>query len=259
MPELPDLQVFSRNLNKKLAGKTLKTISVYKVSKLNISQQDIKKQLEGEKLEEIYREGKELRFRFKNGHKLGMHLMLNGKLFLFEKENKQKNMVAELVFNDDTGLVLADFQGLATLTFDPVEGEAPDALGKGLKATYLEEKLQTTRTAIKNLLMDQHIIRGIGNAYADEILWHARLSPFSVCNKIPKHKIEELTSSIKTVLKEAEEQILTSHPDLIHGEIRDFLKIHNPKRKESPAGTRIEVQSLNSRKTYFTAEQELFN
>ena len=106
--------------------------------------------------------------------------------------------------------------------------------------------------------MDQQVLRGIGNAYADEILWEAGISPFSVSNKIPAEKVKELAKAIKKVLKDAEKQIVKSHPDIITGEVRDFLKIHNAKKKESPTGAAIEHGTVNSRKTYYTKEQELY-
>jgi formamidopyrimidine-DNA glycosylase len=82
--------------------------------------------------------------------------------------------------------------------------------------------------------MDQHVIRGIGNAYADEILWDAGISPFSISNKIPGKKIDALVKSIKSVLKEAEKEIVKRDPGIISGEVRDFLKIHNAKKTHSP-------------------------
>jgi formamidopyrimidine-DNA glycosylase len=106
--------------------------------------------------------------------------------------------------------------------------------------------------------MDQNKIRGIGNAYADEILWDANISPFSVCNKIPTKKVAALLQSIKRVLRQAEKQILKSHPDLISGEVRDFLVIHNAKKKESPSGSPILVKKVGARKTYYTEEQHLY-
>lgn len=66
--------------------------------------------------------------------------------------------------------------------------------------------------------MDQKVIRGIGNAYADEILWEALISPVSVCNKIPDNKIKALSKSIKKVLKNAVKQIVKKKPDIISGD-----------------------------------------
>ena len=106
--------------------------------------------------------------------------------------------------------------------------------------------------------MDQHVIRGIGNAYADEILWDAGISPFSAGNKIPPEKIKTLVKSIKKVLKDAEKKIKKTHPNLISGEIRDFLVLHHSKLKKSPTGAIIETGEINKRKTYYTNEQVLY-
>ena len=128
MPELPDLQVFSRNLEKKLAGKTVKEVIVHKAPKLNVSHQQLHDTLHGQKLDKVYRDGKELHFRFSKGDILGLHLMLHGKLFLFEGKNDNKNSIIEVVFTDDTGLALTDFQGIANPTLNPEEKPAPDAM-----------------------------------------------------------------------------------------------------------------------------------
>jgi formamidopyrimidine-DNA glycosylase len=257
MPELPDLQVFSNNLDKKLSGKKLETIEIKNSSKLKISEKEIKKTLENQRLKEVYREGKELRFKFENDI-LGMHLMLNGDLYYFEKTNDHKNTIVEFLFDDDTGLCMTDYQGMAHITLNPEERKSPDALSKEVNFDFLNERLSKKRTVIKTLLLDQKIIKGIGNAYADEILWDAGISPFSISNKIPVDKLKALAASIKFVLQNAEKQIKKSHPDIIKGEVRDFLLIHNSKKKTSPGGAQILQKEIGGRKTYYTNEQELY-
>jgi len=259
MPELPDLEVFSRNLTKRITGKKVEQVNVPVASRLNVSVKELKKNLEKQKLTKVYRVGKELHFDFDNGNTLGLHLMLKGDLHLFENKNEHKHTILELIFEDGFGLALTDWQKKATPTLNPETKEAPDAMAKEVNANFLKEQLSKTRTTIKNLLLDQHIIRGIGNAYADEILWDAGISPFSASNKIPPEKIKALAKSIKSVLQNAEKQILKSHPDIISGEVRDFLKIHNAKKKESPSGAPILQKMVNARKTYYTEEQELFS
>ena len=80
------------------------------------------------------------------------------------------------------------------------------------------KKPRQKRTNIKTFLLDQKNIRGIGNAYADEILWEAGISPLSVCNKIPDKKIKEMAKAISFVLEDAEKQIRKAQPDIISGE-----------------------------------------
>jgi formamidopyrimidine-DNA glycosylase len=257
MPELPDLQVFSRNLTKAFVGKKLKKVTIRNSKKLKVSQKEIQQALEGEKLMKVERVGKELYFHFKNKNVLALHLMLRGNLYAFEGKNDQKFTILELLFDDESGLALTDYQGQATPTLNPEERDTPDALSDDVDYVFLKEQLQT-RGKVKNVLLDQKVLRGIGNAYADEILWEAGISPFSVGNKIPDNKIKALVKAIKKVLKDAEKSILKKHPDIITGEVRDFLKIHNHKKKESPGGSSILVDAKGGRKTYYTNEQELF-
>ncbi|MBO9681772.1 MAG: Fpg/Nei family DNA glycosylase [Flavisolibacter sp.] len=255
MPELPDLNVFARNLDKKLAGKKIEKIEVRNKSKLKTPVSELKREIEGSKLKKVYREGKELHFEFSNGNILGMHLMLKGSLHL---EADQKSTIVEMHFDGDNVLVLTDFQGAANIALNPVVKDSPDALSDEVDYKFLKAKLSKKRTNIKTFLLDQNIIRGIGNAYADEILWESRIHPESVCNKIPDDKIKALAKDIKSVLKDAEKQILKINPDIISGEERRFLNIHNSKKKEDPSGAKIHNKMLSSRITYYTDEQELY-
>ena len=258
MPELPDLNVFARNLDKKLAGRKVKKIEVENKKKLKVPVSKLKKGIEGSKLKKIYREGKELRYEFTNGNILGMHLMLHGNLDLHDEKTEKKNTIVEMHFDKDRVLALTDYQGAANIALNPVVKDAPDALSGEVDYKYLKEKLSKKRTTIKTFLMDQKMIRGIGNAYADEILWKTGLHPESICNKIPDDRIRTLAKDIKTVFKDAEKQILKIKPDSISGEERSFLKIHNSKKTKSPTGAKIQNKKLSSRITYYTGEQELY-
>jgi len=188
MPELPDLNVFSRNLDKKLAGRKIEKIEVENKSKLKLPVSELKKGIEGSKLKKVYREGKELHFEFSNGNVLGMHLMLKGNLYFNEEK---KNIIAELHFDNDDVLILTDYQGAANISLNPEIKDSPDALSDEVDHKFLKEKLAKKKTTIKAFLLDQKNIRGIGNAYADEILWEAGIHPESKCNKIPDDKIKD--------------------------------------------------------------------
>ena len=147
----------------------------------------------------------------------------------------------------------------ANVKFNPPKAEAPDALSENFTLEYLENRLVKSRTKrIKDLLIDQKFVRGIGNAYVDEILWDAKIHPASNAGKIPSGKVKELYKSIHNVLLEAEEEILKRHPDIISGEVRDFLKVHNHKIQHSPTGGFIKKEDLGNRITYYTDEQVLY-
>lgn len=255
MPELPDLNVFSHNLSKILHGKTIKQLTITSNKKLNASNTVFKKALEGQKIKNVERVGKELYFNCGDAV-LALHLMLHGKLYIYDGDNPNKHTILALDFTDGTGLALTDYQGAAIPKLNPEESPAPDALE--VTESYLLEKLGGTRATVKSVLLEQKIIRGIGNAYADEILWHARIAPQSAANKIPAAKVKALAKAIKEVLHNAEKQIKKSNPDIISGEVRDFLDIHNPQKTHSPTGGVIKQSTASSRKTYYTDEQEVY-
>ncbi|CAN5371811.1 DNA-formamidopyrimidine glycosylase [soil metagenome] len=259
MPELPDLQVFSRNLIKLFKGKTLSTVKVFAHKKLNVPAKELQEALEGAKLQEVVRDGKELFFHFDNKNILSLHLMLHGEIRLLQDDSKEKTKVIELVFNDGSGFTVTDYMKQATPRLNPPAQKGMDALSAELTPAFLKKKMVASKKAgIKTFLMDQKKIKGIGNAYADEILWEAKISPFSLCGEIPDEKAADLSKAIKSVLKDAEKQILKEHPDLITGEVRDFLKIHNHRVDESPNGKPIKTAEINGRKTYYTDEQKLY-
>lgn len=257
MPELPDLEVFSANLNRELKGKVLKEIKVSGKAKLNVTKRKLTQLLKGQKLSNVFREGKMLYFYFGNKNILALHMMLRGKLYRVEDGKPAPYTLFELIFEGDKRIGLADYQGNAHAILNPEETEVPDALDKQVNQKFWQEKLQS-RAGIKNILLDQHIVRGIGNAYADEILWESGISPFSTANKIPPAAIKRLAKAIPKVLKHAVKQIRKESPKIIGGEIRDFLQVHNAKRKKSPGGAPIKVATKGGRKTYYTNEQQLF-
>ena len=257
MPEIPDIEVFSRNLKDLLAGKHVAKIKVINGKKLKDNPKDLSKALEGQQLLDVYRSGKELRMQFSNNVVLGIHLMLTGDLRLFEKENEWKSTIIEIHFKDGSGIALTDRMKNAAVKLDPVDKVGIDALDKGLNYKKLKEILDR-KAAIKNVLLDQDIIRGIGNSYSDEILWQTRISPFSKANAIPDEKIKELAIVIKKVLKDAIKKIYKAHPGKIQGEVKDYLQIHTKKKTESPTGSPILTAERGMLKTYYTDEQVMY-
>ena len=255
MPELPDLEVFAGNLQKRFKNKTIETVKVTVAKKLNVSEAALKKALEGQKLEKVSRDGKTLQLHFKNDAVLGLHLMLHGEIRPLDAENLRFPIVS-FHFEGGDGFALTDFQKQATPTLNPEVSEVPDALA--LTETYFTDLLQKKKVQIKVLLMDQKLVRGIGNTYADEILWEARISPFSVAKAIPPPAVKRLLKAIKHVLEKESVDIGKKLPVELHGEIKEFLRIHSPDLEKSPTGKKIIVEKKGARKTYYTEEQELY-
>jgi len=255
MPEIPDIEVFSRNLKKLLAGKQVAKVKVVNGKKLKDTPKELSQALEGQKIIDVFRSGKELRIQLSKKVLLGIHLMLTGDLHFFEDANERKSTIVELQFKDGTGLALTDRMKNASIKLNPVDKEGIDALDLNYKTL---KEILNRKAAIKNVLIDQGIIRGIGNSYSDEILWQTRISPFSKANAVPDEKIKELATTIKKVLKEATEKIYKNHPGKINSEVKEYLQIHTKKKTESPTGSPILTAERGMLLTYYTDEQVLY-
>jgi formamidopyrimidine-DNA glycosylase len=257
MPEIPDIEVFSSNLKKMLAGKEITAVKIINGKRLADTASALNKALKDKKVKDIYRSGKEMRFLFSDDVLLGLHLMLTGDIFLFDNKNEHHSTIVEIHFKDGSGLALTDRMGNANIRLNPVDKDGVDALDEKLNFEYLK-KLFQKKAQVKNILLNQNLIRGIGNSYSDEILWETKISPFSIANAIPDEKIKELVNNIKKILKEEIVRINRTHPGLIQGEIKEFLKIHSPKKERSPDGAIIKTEKRGMLKTYYTDEQVLY-
>ena len=256
MPELPDLHVFSKNLTKRLAGRRVRNITIWTTKRCNFSQDEISEALAGSSLSEVRREGKETHFHFDNGRILAAHLMLTGEFSITSNNAAIQYPQITIEFEGNEWLVISDQNGWATFTLDPKPSTVPDALSPECDENYLRENLRRhPRVKMKGFLVDQNILRGIGNAYADEILWASKIAPQSLCGKVPEEKVKDLHAAIRSVLPDAIAQIERISPDIITGEIRSFLKIHHTNRKSCPNGHPIQFKMIASKKTYFCEEQ----
>ncbi|WP_224985025.1 Fpg/Nei family DNA glycosylase [Geomonas agri] len=260
MPELPDLTVYAENLAKALTGKKVNQVAYHRRGKLNVAEVELSKAVTGAEVTGVERAGKQVAFRLGNGNLLRVHLMLTGGFALTDSTqlDRLRYPVLTVAFDDGSLLAVTDEKGWASVTLSPGdERDAPDALA--VTAEQLEQLCRKKpRTLIKPLLLDQSLIGGIGNAYADEILWTARISPKSPAGKLPPEAIRALADAIPQVLEDAIAELRKRHPDMVSGEYREFLKVHRPELKTSPTGARIIKENVQSKRTYYTDEQQLY-
>lgn len=259
MPELPDLTVFAENLSKAVTGKKITRISYQGGRGSTVTAQQLSGLLVGASVKKVQRAGKQVRFDTDRKDAVYVHLMLNGGFVLLpEREvDALDNLVFGICFQDGSALAVTDPKRWATVTLNPEKDPVPDALE--VTEEYLTEKFRKKpKTLIKPFLLDQKLIGGIGNAYSDEILWQARISPKSEVGKLPPQAVKALLDAIPAVLTEATQYLRKQHPDIIAGEFREFLKVHQPSLKKSPTGAPIIKEQIASKKTYYTEEQVLY-
>ena len=261
MPELPDLEVFRANVFNRLTSKRLIGLDVFNPQKVQASKAILFNDLVDKELLRIDRIGKELFFDFNDSKIITAHLMLNGVISIVTTEkavNDIKYKIFSMTFEKET-LVFSDRGGLCTIKYMPSVSKTPDAFDDSFTVEYFLNKAHgKSRANVKAFLIDQNIVKGIGNAYADEILWSAHISPHSLVGKIPDDKLVILYNAIGTVLKNAIIEIKGISPNAISGEERSFLKVHNKTIKKTETGASIIVERIASKITYYTKEQVLY-
>jgi len=255
MPEIPDVEVYRRNLVSRLGGKQVSEVIVHRPKRCPPADV-VTEAVVGAHLAGIDRDGKELVLRFDNGRRLGVHLMLAGKFDMSPDVDKLEERRFSLRFDSGDILTLSDRQGFATVTLDPQPETAPDALADTFTEEYFDTKVRAAGAKnVKAFLVDQDVVRGIGNKYSDEILWTAGISPESTVKALPDDARRALYVAIRSVLGEAVEAMDKLHPGAISGRMREGLKIHD--RDKSPSGNPVITATIAGKKTYYCPLEQI--
>lgn len=229
MPELPEVETTVRDLQKTILGRKIEDVwSDFKnIIKKPKNFEVLKKQLIGRKIERIRRRGKNILFELSGGKTLLLHQKLTGHLLLgkwqmvnqrWQPETKgalgdSMNKFLHLIFYLDDGrmLALSDLRKFAKVELwsssELENSEEFKSLGpEPLERSFTFEKFKEIlpkRGKIKQVLMDQTIIAGIGNIYSDEILWAAKIHPLKDVSKLAEGELKEIYEAIGKILPKA--------------------------------------------------------
>ena len=207
MPEFPDIIVYIEALEKRVLGVELKHIRIASPFLLRTAFPPLSS-VEGKVVKEIQRLGKRICFGFDKDLWLVLHLMIAGRLHWYDDRAKASKSRGLAVFEFANGsLVLTEAGTQKRASLHLVEGT--DGLAKlnpgGLEVfeTNLAEftaALQQRNHTLKRALTDPRIFSGIGNAYSDEILFQAQLSPVALTQKLTPEEVRRLYGAVKTSL-----------------------------------------------------------
>jgi formamidopyrimidine-DNA glycosylase len=239
MPELPDIETYLGALRPRILGATLEELHLNSLFLLRTVDPPLAK-LEGLHVRELRRVGKRIAFGFEQNLWLVLHLMIAGRLHWYERTAKRTKRVprglATLLFTNGT-LVLTEAGTQRRAALHVVAGE--DGLRTmdpgGLEVLEADHDrfaavLQSSNHTLKRALTDPHLFSGIGNAYSDEILFAAQLSPLKLTQKLSAAEITRLFEAIRTTLTEwtarlrqqagedFPEKVTAFHPEMaVHG------------------------------------------
>jgi len=245
MPELPDIVVYVENLESRIVGRTLKQIRLLNPFLLRTATPPIAA-VQGRQIVGVQRLGKRIVIETEGRLFLVLHLMIAGRLRWFDNTARVPGRIALAVFEFENGtLVLTEAGTKRRASLHLVEGEsAARALHAGgldvLEsdfATFTQRLLAQSHT-LKRALTDPHIFSGIGNAYSDEILHRARLSPVALTGKLDDEELKRLYEAARSTLLDWTNRLRRSaagnFPEKVTA-FREDMAVHGRYGKPCPA------------------------
>ncbi len=269
MPELPEVEHVVRALHSAIAGRRIVSADL-RLKRLapRTSPAVFNRKLKGVRIESVGRRGKYILMQLDSAAVLLVHLRMTGKFVRLAPE-QELPAYAHVVFylDDESRLVFCDMRQFGRMRIvaasqlqktRELSALAPEPLLDEFSPAYLRQTLLRSRRTLKTLLLDQTRVLGLGNIYASEALFMARISPFAIAEKLSKQRTLRLYQAIRDVLEEAIESGSTLRIDLEDGDsgyfgsLEKFWRVYE--RAGEPCvncGARIRRVVQAARSTYY--------
>ncbi|NLM46998.1 MAG: DNA-formamidopyrimidine glycosylase [Firmicutes bacterium] len=268
MPELPEVETIRSGLECVLPGKKVAAVEVrYPQAVKTPTAQELQEKLPGRTVNAVRRRGKYLQIFFNCGTVLVVHLRMTGRLlFSPAPQNWDKHTHVLFYFCDGSVLAFHDVRKFGTIywltpdRFSEIHGLhtlGPEPLSADFTACYLQEQAKRRKTSIKSLLLDQRVVAGLGNIYADEALHRAGIRPDRPATSLGAGEITALHRSIRAVLQEAicfRGTTMSDYRDAAgrEGGFREHLRVYRRSGLPCPCcGQTIVRTVVGGRGTYF--------
>jgi formamidopyrimidine-DNA glycosylase len=287
MPELPEVETIKIGLAKLLPGKVVKDVWYDWDKSFPNAPADVAKFLVGAKIEKVRRRAKVLIIELSGGWALIVHLKMTGQL-VFVGKNKRfgaghpgKELISELPakstrvildFKDGSKLFFNDQRKFGWMRLMPAieipeidffKKVGPEPLDANFTVDLFIERLMRRKNSnIKAALLDQTVIAGVGNIYADESLWAAKIHPASLVGNVPKAKLVALYNSVRDVLNLSIQKGGSTDKNYVDAEGKkgSYLSFANVFRKEGQpcprCGTPIEKIRVAGRGTHICPKEQ---
>ena len=267
MPELPEVETVKETLKRKVLNKRIIDVNVLWdniIAYPNID--EFKQNIKNETINDITRIGKWLVFNLDDYYLLS-HLRMEGKYFLRDKEDEvRKHEHVIFHFSDDTDLRYHDVRKFGKMhlvkkeefnNYEVIKELGLEPWNNNLTSAYLREKYKTKKLPIKTVLLDQSIITGIGNIYADEILFLSGINPLTKASEISTNKLLLIIENTKKTLEKAISEGGTTirsytSDEGVSGKFQNNLYVHQREKERClNCGSEIEKIRVGGRGTYF--------
>jgi formamidopyrimidine-DNA glycosylase len=214
VPELPEVETITRELAPRLTGRRIRRAELRKSDVLRrVSKARLLQTLVRNTVTSVERRAKHAVFGLRSGHRLVIQPRMTGSLIVYDRPltpDEDRYAVLACTLDDGRRFVYRDVRRLGTVWLLDDRGWAaysarlgPEPLEDGFTAATFAARLRGTRTAIKKAIMDQKRVVGVGNIYANEALFDARIDPSRPAHRLHQDEIERLHGAILDVLRRA--------------------------------------------------------
>lgn len=212
MPELPEVETISKALDKLVRGRTISTASLLRQRLApDISPASFSKALRATTINFVHRRGKHILFDLSNARTLIVHLRMSGRFSLLQAETDDPRFThAVFHFGTDERLVFDDQRHFGLMKVvktarlheaKELQKLAPEPFSDEFSVEYLRSVLKTSKRSLKEFLLDQTKVCGLGNIYAAEAMFAAGIHPAISASKVPAKKVRLLYAAIRDVLR----------------------------------------------------------
>lgn len=262
MPELPEVETIRAQLAPRLEGRRLARVEILDPRLTRpVDLFEVAEELEGDRIVTVERRGKYLVLRLESGLVLLVHLRMTGS-FGFDPTSHER---AVIELDDGTRVFYRDVRRFGTwLVLDDADIDpylagknGPEPLGARFTSEWLSAMLAVRRAVVKSVLLDQRVVAGLGNIYADEALWRARINPLRPAASLDRDEVRRVHRAIREALRvgiDRQGSTLREYatPEGSSGRMQEEFRAYGREGEPCPrCGTPIAKDRVGGRGTWF--------
>jgi formamidopyrimidine-DNA glycosylase len=270
MPELPEVEHVVRALRRLVSGSSIVAVEVTLPKLISPTSPSVfNRKLKGSRITAVNRRGKYILIELDSDLILAVHLRMTGQFLVLEPDDQlPRHAHAVFYLDDERRLVFKDQRQFGVMKLvsrtrlaklKGISELAPEPFSEDFSLAYLKETLGRSRRTLKTLLLDQTRVLGLGNIYAAEALFRARINPFKIASELSSKRVERLHQAIRDVLRAAVSGNFSSRIRLENAEGfsygEAFGRIWQVYEREGEAcfkcGARIRRMTHGGRSTYW--------